>query len=145
MPRFIVFVTLSGQGREDYEHGRMPDREEISRTMTYNQALAEAGVMQGGDGLHPHSRTIRVAFGDGGPVVSDGPFAESKEVIGGYWLWNVGSRREALEWAQKCPLNAGDGLELRQIFDPEDFGDAIGPAEQAQIDDVASKISSATM
>ena len=141
--RYIVFVKLSGQGADDYEHGRMPKQEEISEMMTYNQALAEAGIMQGGDGLHPTTKAINVAFGDGKPVVSDGPFAEAKEVVGGFWLWNVASRDEAIEWARKCPLNEGDSLELRQIFELEDFGDAIGPAEAAQIKDVEAKIGAA--
>lgn len=142
--KFLVFVKLTGQGLVDYEHGRMPTQEEISRMMTYNQELADAGVMIGGDGLHPSAKTITVTFGESKPVVSDGPFAEAKELIGGYWIWNVASREEAMSWAERCPMQAGDVLELRQVFDYEDFGDAIGPAEQAQIDDVNSKIAAAT-
>jgi len=141
--RYIVFVKLSGQGADDYENGRMPSQEEISRMMTYNQELAAAGIMKGGDGLHPTTKAINVAYGDGKPVVSDGPFAESKEVVGGFWLWNVASREEAIAWASKCPLSPGDSLELRQIFELEDFGDAVGPAEAAQIKDVEAKIGAA--
>ena len=141
--RYIVFVKLSGQGADDYEHGKLPSQAEISRMLTYNQALAEAGIMQGGDGLHPTTNAINVAFGDANPVVSDGPFAEAKEVVGGFWLWNVASREEAIEWASRCPLNPGDALELRQIFELEDFGDVIGPAEAAQIKDVEAKMSAA--
>jgi len=139
--RYIVFVKLSGQGAEDYQNGRMPSQEEISAMMAYNQELAAAGIMQGGDGLHPSSRSISVAYGDGKPVVTDGPFTESKELIGGFWLWKVDSREEAIEWASKCPLSPGDALELRQIFEMEDSGDAIGPDEAAQIKDVEEKIS----
>ncbi len=139
--RYIVFVKMSGQGAADYENGRMPSQEEISAMMTYNQALAEAGVMQGGEGLQPSSKSIHVAYGDGEPVVTDGPFAEAKELIGGFWLWKVDTREQAVEWARKCPLNPGDALELRQIFELEDFGDAVGPDEAAQIKDVEEKIS----
>lgn len=138
--KYVVFVKLTGQAADDYEKGRMPTQEELSAMMTYNQALVDAGIMVGGDGLHPTSKSIRVEFGGGESLVSDGPFAEAKELIGGFWLWNVSNREEAVAWAEKCPMSDGDVLELRQIFDLEDFGDAIGPAEQAQIDDIASKL-----
>ncbi|MGE3798012.1 MAG: YciI family protein [Thermomicrobiales bacterium] len=136
----MVLVKMTGQAAEDYENGRMPTQEEISAMMSYNQELAAAGIMQGGEGLHPSAKSIKVSHGEGKPVVTDGPFAEAKELIGGYWLWNVTSREEAIAWAEKCPLSPGDILELRQVFEMEDFGDAIGPEEMAKIKDVEQKI-----
>ncbi|CAN5697855.1 hypothetical protein BH23CHL5_BH23CHL5_22550 [soil metagenome] len=129
--RFMVLVTMAGEAARDYENGRMPTQDEIALMMTYNQELAEAGVMQGGDGLHPTSRAFRVDYGKDNHVVIDGPFVESKELLGGYWIWQVESREEAEAWARKCPLSEGDVLVLRQIFEVEDFGDAMGPEEHA--------------
>jgi hypothetical protein len=135
--RFVVFVKLTGQAARDYENGRMPTQDEIAQMMAYNEELAKAGVMVGGDGLHPTAKAVRIEAATGGkPKVTDGPFAESKELIGGFWLWNVNSKEEAVEWASRCPLSEGDVLELRQIFDVEDFGDAIGPDEAAAMERV---------
>ena len=135
--RYVVFVKLTGQAATDYENGRMPTQDEIAEMMKYNEELASAGVMVGGDGLHPTPKGIRVeAAGSGKPKVTDGPFAESKELIGGFWLWKVNSKQEAVEWASRCPLSEGDVLELRQIFDIEDFGDAVGPDEAAAMERV---------
>jgi hypothetical protein len=139
--RFVVFVKLTGQAAQDYENGRMPTQDEIAQMMKYNEELANAGVMVGGDGLHPTSRAVRIEAASGKPKVTDGPFAESKELIGGFWLWKVDSKEEAVEWASRCPLSEGDVLELRQIFDVEDFGDAIGPDEAAAMERVESRIS----
>jgi hypothetical protein len=139
--RYVVFVKLTGQAAKDYESGRMPTQDEIAAMMAYNEELAKAGVMVGGDGLHPTAKAVRVeASGTGKPKVTDGPFAESKELIGGFWLWKVNSKEEAVEWASRCPLSEGDVLELRQIFDMEDFGDAIGPDEAAAWERVESLI-----
>lgn len=134
--KFMVFVKLTEDAARDYENGKMPEQQDISTMMAFNQQLADAGVMLDGQGLFPTSKGLRVEFGSGQPAVTDGPFAESKELIGGYWIWNVGSREEAAEWASKCPMQPGDILELRQIFDMDDFGDAIGPAEAAQVEEI---------
>ena len=139
--RFMVFVNLTGQAAADYEAGKMPTQEEIAEMMKYNEELADAGVMTAGDGLHPTSKGARIEFRGGKAMKTDGPFAESKEVVGGYWIWNVASREEAIEWASRCPMSDGDVLVLRQIFDIEDFGDAIGPDEAAAIERVGSRIS----
>src|SRR5680860_74234 len=115
--KFMAFMTLAGKAAQDYEHGRMPTQEEISAMMKYNGELAESGILLGGEGLHPTAKGIRIEFTAGEPHVSDGPFAESKELIGGYWIWKVDSREDALRWAKKCPMRDGDVLVLRQIFD----------------------------
>lgn len=119
--RFMVFVVLSGQGLADYEHGRMPTEAEITSMMAFNEELVKAGVMTAGDGLAPSGEGARVDFKGGGNSVTLGPFTETAELIGGYWIWKVASRDEALAWARKCPMGDGDSLVLRRIFDMEDF------------------------
>ena len=116
--RFIVFMIPN---RKDYEAGAMPSNEAIAAMTAYNEALVKAGVMLAGDGLAPPSKGARVEFPGGKPMVIDGPFAETKEVIGGFWLWQTKTREEAISWATRCPADAGNVLELRQIFEMEDF------------------------
>jgi hypothetical protein len=96
--------------------------------MQYNEALQKAGVLLALDGLHPPSMGARVAFPGGKPVVSDGPFAEVKEVLGGYWIINVTSRDEAIEWAKKCPAGENEVIEIRQIQEMEDFPEDVQKA-----------------
>jgi hypothetical protein len=139
----MVLVTMSGESARDYENGRMPTQEELALMMTFNQELADAGVIVGGDGLRPTSKAFRVEYGKDSHVVIDGPFAESKELIGGYWIWQVESRAEAEAWARKCPLLEGDVLILRQVFEAEDFGDALGPEERAAWDRIDASIEEA--
>ena len=127
--KFTVFV-VPGDSAE-YEAGTMPEQDEIAVMMAFNEELVNAGVMLDGDGYHPTSKAVRVSWANGKPSLTDGPFAEMREVIGGYWIWEVGTREEALEWAQRCPMRDGDTLILRQHFAPEDFGDALGPDERA--------------
>ncbi len=138
--KFMVFVKLTGNAASDYENGKMPEQQDISTMMAFNQQLVEAGVMLDGQGFQPTSKGLRVDFASGQPVVTDGPFAETTELIGGYWIWNVGSREEAAEWAAKCPMQPGDVLELRQIFEMDDFSDAIGPDEAAQLEEIEQKM-----
>ena len=97
------------------------DPERVKAMMKYNEALKEAGVLIALDGLHPPSMGARVSFATGKPVVTDGPFTEAKEVLGGYWMINVKSRQEAIDWAKRCPANDGDIIEIRQVFEMEDF------------------------
>ena len=105
-------------------------------TDKFNQEIQASGHWVFAGGLHPPSTaTVVDATGDD-VVTTDGPYSESKELIGGFWLWNVNSKEEAVEWASRCPLSEGDVLELRQIFDVEDFGDAIGPDEAAAMERV---------
>lgn len=99
----------------------VPDPEAIRTMGAYNQQLQEAGVLLALDGLMPPSTGARVSFATGKPSVTDGPFAETKEVVGGYWMIRVASRDEAIEWAKKCPADPGDIIEIRQVFEAGDF------------------------
>lgn len=106
---------------EQAEEGFAPSAEAIEAMMKFNEELAKAGALISLDGLHPPANGARVSFKDGKPSVTDGPFAEAKEVIGGYWVIDVDSKEEAVEWAAKCPAAEGDVIEIRQIFEEEDF------------------------
>ena len=138
--RFMVCVHLTGSAAADYEAGAMPSAEEIAAMMTFNEELANAGVYVSGDGLHPTSKGARIAFGGGKSTVTDGPFAESKELLGGYWVWKVGSKEEAVEWASRCPMSEGDVLELRQIFDMEDFGAEVVEQEAERVERIEKAV-----
>ncbi len=117
--RFMMIVIPKGY--ESAAPGTMPAAEVVERMMRYNDELQRAGVMLIGEGLHPPSMGARVSFEGGKPTVSDGPFAEVKEVIGGFWMIQVKSKAEAVEWARRCPMSDGDIIELRQVQDlPED-------------------------
>ena len=126
--RFMVMVKASPNS----EKGVMPEPEMFEAMMKYNEALVEAGIMQSGDGLHPSSKGKRVRFGKDGKLqgVVDGPFAETKELVAGFWLWKCSSWDEAMAWAKKCPAPMpGEAceIEIRQIYELEDFGDALTP------------------
>lgn len=97
------------------------DPERVKSMMAYNEALQEAGVLLALDGLHPPSMGARVSFEGGKPLVTDGPFAEAKEVLGGYWMINVASREEAIAWASRCPASEDEVIEIRQVQEMEDF------------------------
>lgn len=111
------------------EAGQMPDTELMAAMTRFNEALADAGVLLAGEGLHPSSRGARVRFDGTQRHVVDGPFAETKELIAGFWLWQVRSMDEALEWARRCPNPhpSGGEIELRPLFEAEDFGEALTP------------------
>jgi len=98
-----------------------PDPDDVGKMTKYNEALAKAGALISLDGLHPPSEGARVSYAGGAPKVTDGPYAESKEVLGGYWIIRAKSRQEAIDWAKKVPARAGDVVEVRQLFDWEDF------------------------
>jgi hypothetical protein len=100
----------------------MPDMEAVKKMGKYNEELRKAGVLLGLDGLTPPSAGARVSFSGGKTKVTDGPFAETKEAIGGYWMIQVSSREEAIEWAKRCPAGTNDVIEIRQVHEPEDFG-----------------------
>ena len=119
----------------DTEAGAMPPQGLFEAMIQYNQEMIDAGVMVGGDGLHPSARGARIKFHGGKPTVTDGPFAEAKELIAGYTMIEVGSREEALEWVKRWPALDGDGeveLELRQVISADDWGDALTPELRAQ-------------
>jgi hypothetical protein len=97
------------------------DPEQVASMMKYNRELKEAGVLLALDGLHPPAAAVRVSFTEGRPAVVDGPFAEAKEVLGGYWMIQVKSREEAVEWAKRCPVGAGNLIEVRQVQEMSDF------------------------
>lgn len=122
--RFMVIVKAD----KDSEAGVMPTEEGLAAMMKYNEELVKAGVMLAGDGLHPSSNAVRVRFDGDRRTVIDGPFTETRELIAGYWIFQVKSREEAIEWVKRAPVfDNGAELEIRQVFDAEDFGEALTP------------------
>jgi hypothetical protein len=117
--RFMMLMIPKGY--ESAEAGTMPAAEAVAAMMRYNESLKKAGVLLSLDGLHPPSMGARVTFPDGKPVVTDGPFTEVKEVLGGYWMIQVRSREEAIEWAKRCPAGANETIEVRQVQELADF------------------------
>jgi len=117
--RFMMLIIP--QGYEAAAPGTMPPAEAVAAMMKYNEALKEAGVLVTLDGLHPPSMGARISFAGGKPIVTDGPFIEAKEVIGGYWMIEVASKEEAIEWAKKCPASNNETIELRQVQEMADF------------------------
>jgi len=117
--RFMMLMIP--RGYESAEPGAMPGAEAVAAMMKYNEELQKAGVLLALDGLHPPSMGARVTFEDGKPRVTDGPFAEAKEVLGGYWMIQVKSREEAIEWAKRCPASANEMIEVRQVQEFADF------------------------
>jgi hypothetical protein len=117
--RFMMLMIPKGY--EKAAPGAMPDAEAIAAMMKYNESLQKAGVLLALDGLHPPSMGARVAFRGGKPKVTDGPFAESKEIIGGYWMIQVKSKEEAVEWASRCPASESEVIEIRQVQEMSDF------------------------
>jgi hypothetical protein len=101
--------------------GFAPPAEAVEKMMKFNEELTKAGVLVSLDGLHPASKGVRVSFKGGKPSVTDGPYIESREVIGGYWMLNVKSKDEAVEWMKRCPAEDGDIIEIRRVFEMEDF------------------------
>jgi hypothetical protein len=117
--RFMMLMIPSGY--EAAAPGTMPSAEAVAAMMKYNEALKAAGVLVTLDGLHPPSTGARVSFAGGRPVVTDGPFTEAKEVIGGYWMIDVESREEAIAWARRCPASDNEIIEIRQVQEISDF------------------------
>jgi hypothetical protein len=126
--RVMVIVKAS----EDSEAGKMPSKELLIAMGNYNDDLVKAGVMLAGEGLHPTSRGKRVRFDAGRKAVIDGPFAESKELIAGFWLWQVKSMEEAVEWLKRAPFDDGEEVELRPVFEADDFGAEFTPELREQ-------------
>ena len=119
--RFMIIVKAS----KDSEAGVKPDEQLLKDMMKYNEELVKAGVMQAGEGLHPSSKGARVKFSGKNRTVIDGPFAETKELIAGFWLWNVKSREEAIEWVKRCPnpMPGDSEIEIRQVFESPELTD----------------------
>ena len=136
--RFIVMVKAT----KDSEAGVMPDTKLLEDMGKFNEQLVKAGVMLAGEGLHPSSKGVRVRFNGDSRTVIDGPFAETKELVAGFWLWQVKSREEAIEWVKRCPNpHAGEGvIEIRQVFEAADFGPALTPELREAEDRLRARI-----
>jgi hypothetical protein len=124
--RFMVMM-IPDVYRRPVPPSFVPPADAVEKMGKFNEELRKAGVLIALDGLHPPATAVRVSFGTSGkPTVTDGPFAEAKEAVGGYWILQVKSREEAIEWARRCPAGPGDALEIRKVvFEPEDFGPAV--------------------
>jgi hypothetical protein len=128
--RFMIVVKAD----KNSEAGIMPSKELLAEMGKYNEELARAGVLLAGEGLHPTSKGARVKFSGAQRTVIDGPFAETKELIAGFWLWQVKSKEEAIEWVKRCPMphNTETEIEIRQVFEAEDFGPEFTPELREQ-------------
>ena len=138
--RVMVIVKAS----KDSEEGKMPDQKILTEMGKFNEELAKAGVLLAGEGLHPTSKAKRVNFSGTKRTVIDGPFAETKELIAGFWLWQVRSMEEAVEWVKRCPNpHLGDSqIEIRPVFEAEDFGAEFTPELREQEDRLRMRIES---
>ena len=125
--RFMVIV----KAYKDSEAGVMPSEKLLTDMGKFNEELVKAGVMLAGEGLHPSSKGVRVKFSGGKQIVIDGPFAETKELIAGYWMWQVKSKEEAIEWLKRAPFEDTE-VEIRQVFEAEDFGTEFTPELREQ-------------
>lgn len=134
--RCMVMVKAT----EETENGVMPSEKDLAEMGAFNEELVNAGVMLDGGGLHPSGKGVRISYGDTGANVTDGPFAETKELIAGYWIWEVASMEEAVEWARRIPFNHGEGVEIRPFFEPEDFGEEYTPELQERDAELDAKI-----
>ncbi|HLZ44788.1 MAG TPA: YciI family protein [Gemmatimonadales bacterium] len=121
--RFLVMV----KGNKEYEAGAMPKQQELAEMGRFNDELGKAGIMLAADGLHPSSKGVRISYSGNKRTVRDGPFTEAKELVAGFWIWQVKSRAEALEWAKRIPFTNGEEVEIRQVFEAEDFGAELTP------------------
>jgi hypothetical protein len=134
--RFMVIVKAD----KDSEAGVMPSEQLLTEMGKYNEELVKAGVMLAGEGLQPSSKGVRVKFSGKQRTVTDGPFAETKELIAGFWLWQVKSLAEAIEWLKRAPFDGGTEIELRQVFEAEDFGDEFTPELREQEERLRAQI-----
>ena len=133
--RFMVIVKAT----RDSEAGVLPTQEELAEMGKFNEELAKAGVMLAGEGLQASSKGARVRFSGNKPTVIDGPFSETKELIAGFWLWQVRSRDEAIEWLKRAPFREGE-VEIRQVFEAEDFGPEFTPELREQEERVRQQV-----
>jgi len=126
--RFVILVKADKQS----EAGILPDEKLLAAMGKYNEELVNAGVMLAGEGLHASSKGARVRFSGGKTTVIDGPFAETKELVAGFWIWEVKSRDEAIQWLKRAPFDGGAEVEIRQVFEAEDFGAEFTPELRQQ-------------
>lgn len=128
--KVLVLVKASPES----EAGEMPTTELMTAMGNFNEELVKAGIMLSGEGLHPSSKGARVLFSGSSRTVTDGPFAETKELVSGFWIWRVKSMEEAIEWVKRCPnpMMSDSEIEIRPLFEMDDFGDAITPELRAQ-------------
>ena len=126
--RFMILVKAD----KNSEAGVMPSTKLLAEMGKFNEELVKAGILLAGEGLQPSSKGARVKFSGTKRIVTDGPFAESKELVAGFWLWQVKSKAEAIEWVKRCPMEAGAEIEIRQVFEIEDFGEAATPEIRAR-------------
>ena len=137
--RFMVIVKAT----KDSEAGILPSEELLTAMGKYNEELAKAGILLAGEGLRPSSMGARVRFSGSKRTVVDGPFAETKELIAGFWLWKVKSKEEAIEWVRRCPnpMPGDSEIEIRQVFEAEDFGEQFTPELKEQAERVYTQVS----
>ena len=135
--RFMVIVKADKKS----EAGILPDQKLLAEMGKFNEELAKAGVMLAGEGLQASSKGARVKFDGSKRIVTDGPFAETKELIAGFWLWKVKSKQEAIEWLKRAPFGGGAEVEIRQIFEADDFGPALTPELRKKEEQIRSAIS----
>jgi hypothetical protein len=137
--KFMIIVKAS----KDSEAGKMPSQELLTAMGKFNEELVKAGIMQAGEGLQPSSKGARVKFVGDKRIVTDGPFAETKELVAGFWLWSCKSKAEAIEWVKRCP-NPMPGteaeIEIRQVFEAEDFGAEFTPEEREREERLRAEI-----
>jgi hypothetical protein len=138
--RFMILIKAD----KNTEAGVMPSEKLLTEMGKFNEELVKAGVMLAGEGLHPSSKGARVRFSGTKRTVIDGPFTETKELIAGFWLWQVKSKEEAIEWVKRCPnpLEGDSEIEIRQVFEAEDFGKEFTPELRAQEDRLHAQIAS---
>jgi len=134
--RVMVLVKAS----KESEAGRMPNEQLLREMGNYNEKLVKAGVLLAGEGLHPSSKGKRVRFSGSSRTVIDGPFAETKELIAGFWLWQVKSIDDAVEWLKRAPFDGGEEVEIRPLFEADDFGKEFTPELRAQEERIRSQI-----
>lgn len=133
--RFMIIVKAD----KDAEAGVMPSEQLLAEMGKYNEALVKAGVMLAGEGLHPSARGARVRFAGDQRSVTEGPFPETNQLVAGFWLWQVASKEEAIEWLKRAPFKDGE-VEIRQVFEAEDFGAALTPELRAQEERLRAEI-----
>jgi hypothetical protein len=136
----MVLVKAS----KESEAGVMPDEKILTAMSKYNEELAKAGVMLAGEGLHPSSKGARVKFTGANRTVTDGPFPETKELLAGFWIFKVKSKEEAVDWVKKAPFGGGTEIEIRQVFEAEDFGPALTPELRQSEERLRAKLAETT-